>query len=70
MLIRQYRLKSGVTVNIYDDRMAKPGGEEEKRYIENQRRIAREIMLDKMTREANNHENNPDRREQAAQVVR
>jgi hypothetical protein len=70
MLIRQYRLKSGVTVNIYDDRMAKPGSEEEKCYIENQRRIAREIMLDKMTREANNHENNPDRREQAAQVVR
>lgn len=52
MLIRQYRLRSGVTVNIYDDRMAKPGSEEEKRYIENQRRIAREIMLDKMTREA------------------
>lgn len=70
MLIRQYRLKSGVTVNIYDDRMAKPGSEEEKRYIENQRRIAREIMLDKAMREANNHENNPDRREQAAQVVR
>jgi hypothetical protein len=70
VLIRQYRLRSGITVNIYDDRMAKPGSEEEKRYIENQRRIAREIMLDKMTREANNHENNPDRREQAAQVVR
>lgn len=70
MLIRQYRLKSGITVNIYDDRMAKPGSEEEKRYTENQRRIAREIMLDKMTREANNHENNSDRREQAAQVVR
>ena len=52
MLIRQYRLKSGITVNIYDDRMAKPGSEEEKRYTENQRRIAREIMLDKMTREA------------------
>jgi hypothetical protein len=52
VLIRQYRLRSGVTVNIYDDRMAKPGSEEEKRYIENQRRIAREIMLDKATREA------------------
>lgn len=69
MLIRQYRLKSGVTVNIYDDRMAKPGSEEERRYTENQRRIAREIMLDKAMREANNHENNPDRRGQAAEVV-
>lgn len=43
-VIKTYKLPSGVTVRIHDDCMAAPGSDEERRVIEEQQRVAWEIM--------------------------
>ena len=44
MVIKTYTLPNGATVRIHDDYMAPEGSEEERRIIEEQNRLAWEIM--------------------------
>lgn len=44
MVIKTYKLPSGATVRIHDDYMAPRGSEQERRIIEEQNRLAYEIM--------------------------
>lgn len=52
MIIKTYKLPSGVTVNIHDDCMAASGSDEEKRIVEEQNRVAREILYSAAQRNA------------------
>ena len=54
-LIAEVRTKSGAVAQIFDDFMAAPGSEEEKKRIEAQRRAAWEIIKTYQSMEEKTH---------------
>ena len=45
MVIKKYKTSSGATACIHDDYMAPRGSEQERRIIDEQRRVAHEILM-------------------------
>lgn len=52
MIVWEGKSPSGATVTIHDDYMAPRGSEQERRIIEEQRRVAHEILVSAAERKA------------------
>ena len=57
MIVASYKTKRGATVMIADDYMAPIGSNEERRVVEDQRRVAHEILTAWTTRKERQYEN-------------